>query len=104
MESKFIPEAIKIVKSAVQADNENKLKEALALYKKALKYFIVGLKYEKGRSRELVREKIDDYMKRAEEIKAALADSKSNKKTVVHAGSGSTKVKKKKKTGGGEGG
>mmetsp|Transcript_22463 Transcript_22463/g.36103 ORF Transcript_22463/g.36103 Transcript_22463/m.36103 type:complete len:281 (+) Transcript_22463:144-986(+) len=101
MESKFIPEAIKIVKTAVQADNEDRMKEALALYKKALRYFITGLKYEKGRSKELVREKINEYMKRAEEIKEVL-EGGGKQKTVVHAGGGTTKTAKKKGGTGGE--
>jgi hypothetical protein len=42
MESKFIPKAIQIVKSAVQADYDDNLKEALTLYKMALKYFLTG--------------------------------------------------------------
>jgi len=102
MESKFIPEAIKIVKAAVQADNNDNLKEALALYKKALRYFMTGLKYESGRSRELITEKISDYMKRAEEIKKVL-DAKGTGKQVVHAGGGMSKVKSKKKEVGGGG-
>eukprot|EP00465_Bigelowiella_longifila_P001938 CAMPEP_0185258846 /NCGR_PEP_ID=MMETSP1359-20130426/7724_1 /TAXON_ID=552665 /ORGANISM="Bigelowiella longifila, Strain CCMP242" /LENGTH=439 /DNA_ID=CAMNT_0027844525 /DNA_START=66 /DNA_END=1385 /DNA_ORIENTATION=+ len=101
MESKFIPEAIKIVKTAVQADNEDRMKEALALYKKALRYFITGLKYEKGRSKELVREKIDEYMKRAEEIKKVL-EGGGKSKTVVHAGGGTSKTTKKKEGTSGE--
>jgi len=44
MESKFISEAVKIVKSAVEKDNAGALKEALALYKKSLRYFITGEK------------------------------------------------------------
>ncbi|GAB5371764.1 hypothetical protein AAMO2058_001607900 [Amorphochlora amoebiformis] len=100
MESNFIPEAIKIVKTAVQADNENRLPEALVLYKKALRYFITGMKYESGRAKELVNEKITQYMKRAEEIKEVIAGG--SKKTVVHAGGGSVK-KRKADSGGGEG-
>jgi len=53
------------------------------------------MKYQEGRSKEIVREKINEYMKRAEEIKEQLSEKPS--KRVVHAGGGSSKHKSKKK-------
>jgi len=99
MDSKFIPNAIKIVKTAVQADNEGKLEEALALYKRALRFFMTGLKYEQGRSKEMVREKMEEYMKRAEEIKKMIEAKKSGGKKVVTTGG---VVQKRKPGSGGE--
>lgn len=44
MENRFIPQAIDIVTEAIREDNNKHYKEALHLYKKALDYFIIGVK------------------------------------------------------------
>lgn len=46
MDNTFIPKAIDTVKDAIEADNSQEYETALALYKKALEYFVTGLKYE----------------------------------------------------------
>eukprot|EP00521_Asterionellopsis_glacialis_P011804 CAMPEP_0195292576 /NCGR_PEP_ID=MMETSP0707-20130614/10181_1 /TAXON_ID=33640 /ORGANISM="Asterionellopsis glacialis, Strain CCMP134" /LENGTH=449 /DNA_ID=CAMNT_0040353075 /DNA_START=168 /DNA_END=1517 /DNA_ORIENTATION=+ len=70
MENKFIPDAIDIVSKAIEADNEGEYEKALSLYRDALGRFTLGLKYEKNEARKkLVIERVEGYMKRAEELR-----------------------------------
>eukprot|EP00543_Licmophora_paradoxa_P000466 CAMPEP_0202445612 /NCGR_PEP_ID=MMETSP1360-20130828/4391_1 /ASSEMBLY_ACC=CAM_ASM_000848 /TAXON_ID=515479 /ORGANISM="Licmophora paradoxa, Strain CCMP2313" /LENGTH=446 /DNA_ID=CAMNT_0049061929 /DNA_START=90 /DNA_END=1433 /DNA_ORIENTATION=+ len=70
MENKFIPDAIEIVTRAIAADNEGDFEKALSLYRDSLSRFTMGLKYEKNESRKkLVIERVEGYMKRAEELR-----------------------------------
>jgi vacuolar protein-sorting-associated protein 4 len=90
MDNTFIPKAMEIVKQAVIADNEDDLATAFSLYKQALQYFMTGLKYVKHeKSKEAIKEKMEQYMGRAEQIKEALEkrESGGNKKKAVAVGS-----------------
>jgi vacuolar protein-sorting-associated protein 4 len=70
MENKFINQAIDIVQKAIEADNNGEHEPALALYKDALERFTMGVKYEKNPTRKtLIMERIENYMKRAEELR-----------------------------------
>jgi len=70
MENKFIPDAIDIVSKAIAADNEQDFEKALSLYRDALGRFTTGLKYEKNETRKkLILERVEGYMKRAEELR-----------------------------------
>lgn len=74
MNNTFIPQAVDIVKQAIDADKLGEYELALQLYKRALDYFMTGLKYEQNlASKKLITERVDGYMKRAEEIKCVLA-------------------------------
>lgn len=74
-DAQFIPKAVELVKEAVELDNNDDLEKALPLYKKALEYFITGMKYEKNeKSKQAIRAKIKEYMDRAEAIQAFLDD------------------------------
>lgn len=65
----MIPQGIEIVQKAIAADNENDYEKALSLYRDALARFTMGLKYEKNESRKkLIMERVEGYMKRAEEL------------------------------------
>lgn len=92
MENKFIPDAIDIVSRAIEADNEGEYEKALSLYRDALGRFTLGLKYEKNEQRKkLVIERVEGYMKRAEELRDHL-----NKQSELDKnGSGGTGMKKK---------
>ena len=93
MENKFIPDAIEIVSRAIAADNENEYDKALGLYRDALGRFTMGLKYEKNESRKrLILERVEGYMKRAEELRDYL-----NKQSELgpKGGDGGTGMKKK---------
>ncbi|EJK68324.1 hypothetical protein THAOC_10505, partial [Thalassiosira oceanica] len=66
----FIPDAIDIVSKAIAADNEGDYDKALSFYRDALSRFTLGLKYEKNESRKkLIIERVEGYMKRAEELR-----------------------------------
>mmetsp|Transcript_32613 Transcript_32613/g.59052 ORF Transcript_32613/g.59052 Transcript_32613/m.59052 type:complete len:449 (+) Transcript_32613:75-1421(+) len=70
MENSFIPDGVEIVSRAIAADNENEYEKALALYRDALARFTMGLKYEKNEARKkLILERVEGYMKRAEELR-----------------------------------
>lgn len=95
MENKFIPDAIEVVSKAITADNEGEYAKALGLYRDALGRFTLGLKYEKNDARKkLILERVEGYMKRAEELRDYV-----NKQNEVggssKAGGSSTGMKKK---------
>jgi vacuolar protein-sorting-associated protein 4 len=70
MDNSFIPRAIDIVSKAIEADNEGDYEKALTLYREALGRFTMGLKYEKNEAKKkLVIDRVEGYMKRAEELK-----------------------------------
>lgn len=70
MQNSFIPDAIEIVSRAITADNSGDYSQALSLYRDALSRFTLGLKYEKNESRKkLILERVEGYMKRAEELR-----------------------------------
>ena len=48
MQNQFIPQAVEVVRQAIEADNAGEYERALPLYKRALEYFITGLKYEQN--------------------------------------------------------
>lgn len=74
MENKFIPDAIEIISKAIQADNDKEYEKALNYYRDALSRFTIGLKYEKNDARKkLILERVEGYMKRAEELRDYIA-------------------------------
>lgn len=65
----MIPQGIEIVQKAIAADSESDYERALALYRDALSRFTLGLKYEKNEARKkLIMDRVEGYMKRAEEL------------------------------------
>jgi len=46
MSNNFIPQAVKIVQEAIEADNKQEYENALRLYKRALDFFITGLRFK----------------------------------------------------------
>lgn len=85
MDNKFIPQAIDIVTQAIELDNREMYDDALVMYKKALEYFMIGLKYEKNpTTKEIITKRIEGYMARAEQ----LSDMKSGKKPATASADG----------------
>jgi vacuolar protein-sorting-associated protein 4 len=79
MNSDFITQAVAIVKDAVDFDNAGDYEKAYPLYKRALEYFLTGIKYEKNPSaRAAISARVSGYMKRAEDLKAVLQDQSSS--------------------------
>ena len=82
------------MKSAIEADNAREYEKAYGLYKKSLEHFMIGVKYEKNpSSRDIILQRIDGYMKRAEQLKEIL-DQPANptkKKATPTGGDGGNK-------------
>jgi len=98
MNNTFIPQAVEIVKQAIDLDNAGQVialrwstsspvitivvtvctaageyDKAIVQYRRSLEYFMTGLKYEQNPSaKKMILERVDGYMKRAEEIKTVL--------------------------------
>ncbi|KAL1676653.1 AAA-domain-containing protein [Schizophyllum commune] len=74
--SSNLDRAIDMVKSAIDEDVKQNYAEAYKLYQNALDYFMLALKYEKNaKSKELIRNKIVEYIQRAETLKEHLAST-----------------------------
>jgi len=73
----FVGKGTTIIKQAVDKDNNNELEAALSLYQQGIQYLMTSLKYEKNdKVNSAVKEKIEKYLKRAEDIKESLATPK----------------------------
>jgi vacuolar protein-sorting-associated protein 4 len=89
MQSQFIPQAAEIVKQAIEADVAGEYEKALPLYRRALEYFMTGLKYEPNpAAKKQIMERVDGYMKRAEELKNAIAGGGGHGPSGAGAGGG----------------
>ncbi|KAL1703504.1 P-loop containing nucleoside triphosphate hydrolase protein [Schizophyllum commune] len=87
--SSNLDRAIDMVKSAIDEDVKQNYAEAYKLYQNALDYFMLALKYEKNaKSKELIRNKIVEYIQRAETLKEHLANTKGAKSAVGVSGGG----------------
>jgi len=74
MNNNFTPQAVEIVRQAIDADNIGEYEKALGLYKRSLELFMLGMKYEQNpTAKKLLADRVEGYMKRAEEIKTVLA-------------------------------
>lgn len=87
---RFLPGAIAIVQQAIQLDKDEKYQEAMDKYLEALERFMVALKYEKNPTRkEIIQQRVDGYMRRAETLKQAMNDQKeAEKKAAAPVGAG----------------
>mmetsp|Transcript_14438 Transcript_14438/g.31821 ORF Transcript_14438/g.31821 Transcript_14438/m.31821 type:complete len:455 (-) Transcript_14438:205-1569(-) len=73
MQNNFLPQAVDIVKQAINHDNLGEYEKALGSYRRALDLFMTALKYEQNpMTRKTIIDRVDGYMKRAEEIKSVL--------------------------------
>lgn len=65
--------AIELAAKAIASDNEKKYERALSEYQVAIEAFVLAIKHEKiDVTRALLRQKTEEYLKRAEAIKANL--------------------------------
>ncbi|TFY80958.1 hypothetical protein EWM64_g3047 [Hericium alpestre] len=79
--------AIEIVQRAIEEDTKQNYAEAYKQYSNALDYFMLSLKYEhNARSKAMIREKITEYLNRAEMLKEYVqqATEKKTKKAVAN--------------------
>ncbi|XP_012527854.1 serine/threonine-protein kinase ULK3 [Monomorium pharaonis] len=73
--------AVALVHNAVEMDTEKNAKEAFYLYCEALRYFIPILTNESDLKRkEVLRLRVNDYIRRAETLKEAFIDGNSEKR------------------------
>jgi len=96
MENKFIPEGIKTVNLAIEKDNAKEYAEAYTLYKKALDYFMTGLKYERNpASKDIILKRVEGYMARAEQLKEQIDNPQPEQKKAAPASGGGKEGDKK---------
>lgn len=77
----MLHQAIDVVQKAMEADEKDEHESALNLYKDALAKFTMGIKHEKNPTRKkLVMERVEGYMKRAEELRDILNKEKDRNK------------------------
>uniref|UniRef100_A0A8C8A220 Serine/threonine-protein kinase ULK3 n=1 Tax=Oryzias sinensis TaxID=183150 RepID=A0A8C8A220_9TELE len=90
--------AKELVLQAVQKDQEGERSSALSLYCSALEHFVPAIHYETDRQRkEALRQKVKQYVSRAEELKALLASD--NKRSFEEARSARDVLRGKEREG-----
>jgi len=93
MTTNFVAKGTDIIKQAVQKDNAEEYEAALSLYTQGIQYLMTGLKYEKNQKVvAAIKDKVQKYMQRAEDIKVSLtepAPKKKKKKVKAKSGGGS---------------
>lgn len=86
MTTNFVQKGTEIIKEAVQKDNAEDYQAAQEKYIQGIQYLMTGLKYEKNQKVvAAIKEKVQKYLKRAEDIKTSLEDppKKTKKKVCV---------------------
>jgi vacuolar protein-sorting-associated protein 4 len=97
MQSTLIPQAAEIVRQAIEADQAQDYEKALPLYRRALEYFLTGIKYETNKAaKDQIMDRINGYMKRAEELKNALEHTKNGNGGGLGGGPGGATASKEK--------
>ncbi|BFZ59181.1 Vacuolar protein sorting-associated protein 4 [Saitoella coloradoensis] len=100
----FLGKAIAHATKAVQADHAENYPEAHKLYLLALECFMTALKYEKNeRAKATIRERVTDYIERAETIQEYLKQKETRKAIGANGTSAGTTVGKGNGTGAGAG-
>ncbi|XP_039286829.1 vacuolar protein sorting-associated protein 4 [Nilaparvata lugens] len=76
-----LQKAIDIITKATEEDKKKNYEEALRLYKYGVEYFLHAIKYETHgeKAKESIRAKCDQYLDRAEQLKAHLDKGKKKK-------------------------
>ena len=93
----FIKQGIEVVSEAIQADKDEDYERALQLYKRALEVFMTGVKYEKNpAARATILQRVDGYMKRAEDLKDVLEKQRQAKSNPQGSAGTGTKDKNDK--------
>lgn len=92
----FLNKAIETVKQATEKDTAKDYETAFRLYETALQYFLAALKYEKNETtKKAIRNKMTEYMDRAEKLKSHLAKEGSKKSRKKSSSRGGTAAKAK---------
>ena len=73
MEISFLNRGVDVVTKAIKADEEERYKEAVRLYKNAAELFVMAAKFEQNPENvKLIHSRLDEYVTRAEELQASL--------------------------------
>ncbi|KAJ2804973.1 Vacuolar protein sorting-associated protein 4 [Coemansia helicoidea] len=102
----FLQNAIEIIKKAIAEDTAGNYEEAYGHYKNGIEWFLTAIKYEKNdKQREKLRQKLVEYIDRAEQLKDHVKAQKSQKPVAVggNGSSGGGGGAKKKANGTGKG-
>uniref|UniRef100_A0A914C8U7 vesicle-fusing ATPase n=1 Tax=Acrobeloides nanus TaxID=290746 RepID=A0A914C8U7_9BILA len=85
-----LSKAIAIITKAIEADKAKNYEEALRYYTIGVDYFIHALKYEAlgEKQNKTIRNRVEEYLARAEKIKGYLVTAKDKKKPVKDSGNG----------------
>ncbi|CAP38742.1 Protein CBG22081 [Caenorhabditis briggsae] len=99
MSNTALQKAIELVTKATEEDTAGKYDAALRFYDQAIEYFLHAIKYESqgDKQKNAIRDKVAQYLNRAEQIKSFLKDSKSQKKPVKDGKDSSDEDDDKKK-------
>ncbi|CAJ0585210.1 unnamed protein product, partial [Mesorhabditis spiculigera] len=83
-----IQKAIDLITKATEEDRNKNFEEAVKHYDQAIQYFIHAIKYEAQgeRQKETIRQKVEEYLKRYQQIKEFLKDSREGKKVKDNGG------------------
>ncbi|CAB4008599.1 Serine threonine- kinase ULK3 [Paramuricea clavata] len=75
-----LAQAVSLVSEAVKLDQALNYKEAVQMYCRALDYFVPALQYERNTAKKnAIREKVNGYVARAEELKLHLKQRSASK-------------------------
>ncbi|OMJ24808.1 Vacuolar protein sorting-associated protein 4 [Smittium culicis] len=70
----FLGKAVELVNKAISEDTSGNFEDAYKLYMQSLDYFMTSLKYEKNQKvRDSIRKKLEEYLERAEKLKAHIS-------------------------------
>ncbi|KAJ5403765.1 hypothetical protein N7509_003636 [Penicillium cosmopolitanum] len=87
----FLSRAIDTVKKAIEYDNKGEYESAYKNYYAALELFMLAVKWEKNpQAKERIRNKVGEYMARAEKLKSYLDSQKSSRNSSTVTASTST--------------
>ena len=79
-DNSFVDQGIAMVQKAIEADQAQDYDNALNLYRDALQRLTLGIKYENNPARKkLLMERVEGYMKRAEELREHVDNKKEGK-------------------------
>eukprot|EP00924_Labyrinthula_sp_SR-Ha-C_P004051 maker-scaffold_3-augustus-gene-12.9-mRNA-1 protein AED:0.08 eAED:0.08 QI:89/1/1/1/0.5/0.33/3/552/446 len=83
----ILKKASETIAEAIELDSAGDYEKAYMKYQRALEQFIVAIKYERNEAtKKILTKKVEEYMARAEALKASIKEGKS--KAVAQGGSG----------------
>ncbi|OMJ22717.1 Suppressor protein of bem1/bed5 double mutant, partial [Smittium culicis] len=88
----FLGKAVELVNKAISEDTSGNFEDAYKLYMQSLDYFMTSLKYEKNQKvRDSIRKKLEEYLERAEKLKAHISNKNNSKQAMANGTDSSDK-------------